>query len=322
MEDKKTTSEVNLMDILVSIWNWIVKAVKYLFHLIGTVLQLLFKYKILTLIILIFAFAVSQYYARQSNRKYQTGAMAYLYGVRSPKVKQVGNQLTSSSPKFKETSIGYKLDLPDSLASRLLSVEFFDVIDYKSDSVPDRVDFARNHSLTDTLNILMNSYIYVRLTTLGTQNVDKISNAVLNYLNENADIKSDFDVYKSTLQERIQVAELESKRIDSLARKKYFESEKPNIQLQNNRLLVGEQRTQLMYGDLLFLQKDKAETERRLSEAKAPVVLPSGFIINPRPINGRVTNGIDGLIIGIILSVMLAFVLENYKKWLQFLRQK
>lgn len=322
MENNKTTNEINLIEILAIVWNWIVSAVKFVFRFAGGLLQMIFRHKVLTIILLIVAFAISQYFARTSNRQYNVDAMAVLHGVKAKTVKQIGSQLSTSSPRFKETTLGYKLGLPDSLSKRLLGVQFFDVIDYKKDSVPDVVDFNRNHSLSDTTNVVMPDHVYIRLILQGTKNVSEIGDAVLTYINENPVVDTDFETSKEMLKKQILITELEDKRLDSLAMIKYFENEKPNIKFQNNQLLIGNQTTQLFYGDRLYLQKIRAQAETKLAEAKAPVVIPSGFIINPKAINGRIKNGMNGLIIGLVLSVLIAFVLENYKKWIKFLKQK
>ncbi len=322
MDEKKTTNEVNLIDILAAIWKWIVSAVKFIINVIGKVLQLLFRHKVLTLILLAACFAISQYFSRPSNRRYNVEGMAVLHGVQAKTIKQIGSQLSTSSSRFEVTSLGHKLGLRDSVAKKLGGVQFFDVIDYKKDSVPDVVDFNRNHSLTDTVNVVMPNYIYVRLIMAGTNHVDEAGEAVLNFLNNNPIVQSEFETQKNIYEQQIALTDLEAKRLDSLALIKYFENEKPNIKFQNNQLLIGNQNIQLFYGDRLYLQRIRSEAQTRLSEAKAPIIIPSGFIINPKAVNGRMKNGMKGLIVGFALSLLIAFFLENYKKWIHFLNRK
>lgn len=322
MEDKKSTNEINLVDILGIIWEWIVSAVKFIVNLIGKTLQLLFRHKILTLILLLLSFAISQYNSRLSNRKYYVGGMAMLHGVPSSTIKQVGNQLTLSSNRFESTSLEQKLGLDTETAKFLIDVQFFDVIDYKKDSIPDVVDFSRKHSLSDTTNVVMRDHIYIRMKMYGTQHVQEVGDAVLTYLNSNATVQSDYETRRTNLTQRIEIIDSELKRIDSLSLIKYFEPEKQGMRFENNQLFVGNQYTQLFYRDKLVLQKNKAQTITSLAAAKAPVVMPSGFIIEPKALNDRIPNGIKGLAIGLALSILLASVFENYKKWVEFLKRE
>ena len=320
--EEKNTKEVNLLDIMSVIWNWIVKVVMFVISLAGKTLQLLFRHKILTIILLLLAFAVSQYFSRPSNRKYNVDAMAVLYGVQAKTVMQVGSQLTASSPRFEETSLSRKLGISDSVSKKIAGINFFNVIDFKSDSVPDRVDFNNKHPLSDTLNVRMRDHVYIRLKTIGTKHAAEVGDAVLKYINSNPTVQTEFESWKNQLRQSIVIAGLESKRLDSLARIKYFQDAKPNIRLDNNNLLIGNQYTQLFYGDMLYMQRIISESEAKLAEAETPLVIPSGFIINPQATNGRVKNGIEGLLIGLVLSVIAAFVIENFKNWIKFLNQK
>ncbi|NLO70671.1 MAG: hypothetical protein GX102_06965 [Porphyromonadaceae bacterium] len=321
MEGKKSTNEINLVDILGIIWKWIVAAITYVVKLIGKTLQLLFRYKVLTIILLLLSFAFSQYQSRSSNRKFKVGGMAILHGVPASTIKQVGRQLTSSSDRFEATSLGQKLGLDKEKAESVELIEFFDVIDYQKDSIPDVVDFNRNHSLSDTTNVIMPNYIYIQMKMKGTKNVDEVGDAVLEYLNENATIKSNFETKRANLTQRIEIIDAELKRIDSLSLIKYFKPEKQSLKFENNQLIVGNQFTQLFYGDKLTLQKNKAETLTEFNAAKSPVIMPSGFIINPKALNGRVINGIKGLLIGLAISIFFAFIIENYRKWIEFLNK-
>ncbi|NLI71935.1 MAG: hypothetical protein GX361_04305 [Bacteroidales bacterium] len=320
--EEKNTREINLVDILSAIWKWIVGAVLYVITLVGKILQLLFRHKILTIILLLITFAISQYFARPSNRKYNVDAMAVLYGAEAKTVMQVGRQLVTSSPRLEVTSLAHKLGISDSIANKIVNVEFFNVIDYKNDSVPDRIDFRKKHSLTDTLNVLMPDYVFIRFKIKDTQHHEEVGNAILNYLNNNQAIQTEYQTWRDIQNQKVAIADLEINRIDSLARKKYFEDSKQHMRFENNQLIVGSQYTQLFYNDMFNIHKKKTEAQVKLAEAKAPVVAPSGFVINPNAINSRTKNGVRGLLIGLALSLVLGLVIENNKKWIDFLSQK
>lgn len=319
--EKNTTKEISLVDIFANLLNWIVEVSKKTVRFIGAILQLLYRRKILTLSILILTFIIGQFIARPSNRKYESEAMAYLYGVKSNTVMEVGSQLSKNSPLFDATSLSKKLNLPDTIAKKLLRVDFYKVVDYLDDGTPDVVDFKRTHSLKDTMNVYIDNFAYIRITILGTYHAEKLGKAVLDYLNNNAEIKSDFEVFRERERQRMIIAELEKQRIDSLARVKYFEDNKPNIKFDNNQVLVGSQETQLFYNDMLFLQDRKSDAEMILAKAKNPVVLPSDFVINPKSINSRKDMAIKYFAIGLLISIACAFTFENYKKWIEFLKK-
>ncbi|MHB9056327.1 MAG: hypothetical protein ACYC2P_09300 [Paludibacteraceae bacterium] len=320
--DEKNTREINLLDMLFAIWKWLVRCVRIFLNAVVKILRLIFRHKILTVALMLSAVIISQYLARSSNKQYNVDAMVVLHGVQAQTVMQIGSQLTSSSSRFKETSLARKLGLQDSVAKKISSILFFDVIDFHKDSVPDLVDFKRNHSNSDTVNVKMKDHVYIRFKIKGTNHAGEISNAILNYINKNTIVHADFETLINIYKQRIKLIDVESKRIDSLARKKYFEDEKTQIRLQNNQLLVGNQQKQLFYGDLLALQKYRSEAETKIAEAPAPAVVPSGFIINPQPVNGRVKYGVYGLVIGLCIALLLSVLIENLGKILEFLNKR
>ena len=321
MENNKT-NEINLLDIFIIIGKWIKKIYTSLLRFAGVILKLLYRNKILTAIIFILAIVIGQYMARPSARKFNVEAMCVLYGPEAKTISEIGKQLSLSSPRFAATSLANKLSLPDSIASSVAGVQFFQVIDYQRDHTPDMIDFGHSHSMEDTLNLPMTDYIYMRLKVKGTRHAQVIGEAMLKYLNTNPTIQNQYSIMKAQLNEKIILCDAELLRVDSLAKITYFRDKKPEIKFENNKLLIGNNYIQLFYQDLLNIQANKTLAMNRLMEAKQPVVIPSGFVVNPNSTNGRAKLGIYSLMIGLMLSLALAFFIENWRKWLKYLQEK
>lgn len=321
METKKT-NEINLMDIFIAIGKWLKKIFISTLNVVGLTLQLLYRNWILAASVLLLAIIIGQYMARPAARIYNVDAMCVLYGVEAPTIKEVGKQLSLSSPMFATTSLARKIALQDSIVSKVVGVEFFPVIDYLSDKSPDMIDFKRNHSLNDTTNLAMGNYVYLRMKIKGTNHAQEVGNAVLKYINSNPTVQNEYNIFKTQQKEKVKLCDRELSRIDSLANITYFKEKKPEIKFENNKLLIGNNTIQLFYGDLLNLQSIKNKAQLLLEEAVQPVVIPSGFIVNPTAINGRLKYGVLSLMFGLALSIACAYVLEKRKKWLNYLQGK
>ncbi|HET7732853.1 MAG TPA: hypothetical protein VFK73_03365, partial [Paludibacter sp.] len=216
-------------------------------------------------------------------------------------------------------SFAAKLSLQDSIAKNIVGFQSFYVIDYLKDNVADKVDFANNHSLTDTLNLKMKDRLYFQIKTLNISQVPKIQAALLNYFNKNVVMKTEFDQKKNELVNRIQICNIESQRIDSLAKISYFKNIDQQLRFENNKLLLGDQKKQLFYDELLRLNDIRSYSEMKLADFKQPVDLPSDFVVNPNPINGRGKYGVYSLIIGYALGLLIVILLDNLKKIKTFL---
>ena len=321
MEDKNS-KEVNLLQLLSLMVNWLKKVLKNLFHFIGFLLQLAFKYWPVSLAIMVLSVLAGQYLARPSARKYQAGAIAMLYGNDISTAKEISRQLQNTISTNESLSLSSKLGIADSVGKNIVKIEVFNVIDYLDDYSADLIDFKKSHSLSDTTNLVMQDRVYIRVTTRNISQINTFQDALLKYFNENPKMKRRFESTKSDLQAKIDACDKEINRLDSLAKVSYFKEQSKNISLTDNKLIVGEQKKQLFYEDILMLQDIKASINGSFVDFKQPMEFPAGLVIDSKPINGRVKYGIYSLMIGLALVFLATYLLENFKKIFNFLTSK
>lgn len=319
---EKDTKEINLLDLINVFVNWIVKLIKSLAKFIGSLFQLAVKYWALFLAVLILSVAAGLYLSRPAANQYKAGSVALLYGCETSTAQEVCRQLQNSLSTDKSFSLATKLGIPDSVAKNILSIQNFNVIDYLKDGTPDAVDFKRKHSLTDTLNLVMKDRIYIQAITKNISQLPVFQEALLKYFNNNPMMNAQFESAKNDLQDKIQLCDKEISRLDSLARVTYFKDTDKKISFENNRLVVGEQKKQLFYDDILRLQDIKSYTKSKLVNFKRPIEFPSGLVLNPAPINSRLKYGVYGVILGALLGFLLVFLLDNSKKIIHYLKNK
>lgn len=317
--EENNSKEINLLQLIGAAVDWFVKVGKSVLNLIADLIKLSYRYKIIIGVVLVLSIVYGQYLARPSERIYNAEAMAMLYGSEAQTVKEVSKQLENTLASNDLISFAAKLSLPDSIAKNIVGFQTFYVIDYLKDNVADKVDFANNHSLTDTLNLKMKDRLYFQVKIKKIAHLPVVQAALLQYFNSNSAMKTEFDIRKTELVNRIQICNIESRRIDSLAKISYFKNVDQQMSFDNNKLLVGEQKKQLFYDELLRLNDIRSYSEFRLADFKQPVDLPSDFVVNPKPINGRGKYGINSVIIGYALGLLIVILLDNLKKIKTFL---
>jgi hypothetical protein len=64
------------------------------------------------------------------------------------------------------------------------------------------------------------------------------------------------------------------------------------------------------------------KTDTRLAYASAPVVLQSEFVVDPAALNGRIKMIALGLVLGWLLGLAIAALVEDRKKVLAWLNEK
>jgi hypothetical protein len=318
---ENNTREINLLELISRFFDWIKNVGKAFLNLLGYFFRLSYRHKILFIVSILICLGISQYLSRPSVRIYKAGAIAMLYGSEAQTAKEVSRQLENSFQSDKLTSLSTKLSLPDSVAKNIVGVQSFYVIDYLKDGVADMVDFKNNHSLTDTLNVRMRDRIYLQFLTKNINQVPQVQTAILKYFNNNPEMQVEFQISKSGLAEKIALCNSESKRIDSLAKVSYFKDNQKQLQLDKNSLIIGEQKKQLFYGDLIQLLDIKTGALRSFNDYVQPMCLPSNFVISPAPINGPVKYGFFGIILGAIIAIIIAEFIEKRKDILSYLKK-
>lgn len=320
MEEKKQ-NEINLLDLLSMLFAWISKSFHGLLVYMGKLSRLIYRRKWYVTVTVVAGVAVGLYLSRPTARIYKAEGTALILGADAQTVRQVFRQLENSDPRNPYTSLTGKLNLPDSVANNIVQIAAFYMIDYMRDSVADKVDFLDSHSLSDTMNVRMRDRVYIRLKTKNISQVKVVENAMLDFLNNNTVIQSQFNAKINDLNNQIRICDSELQRIDSLANIYYF-NEKNNAQLsfERNSLIMGEQRKQLFYGDLIRIQELRNNAQLKLSRFTKPVEIPSSLVVSPQPLNGRLEYAVYGLLIGLLAGLLLAGFVESISRIMAFLK--
>ncbi len=319
------SKELNLLDLLKIISDKIVLLLKETKQCIGKTLQLAYRHKVLFGIMIILAIGIGLFRTRASQNIYTTDAMIKLYGVKAHTVIKMSEQLSLEARLLNKKRLAQRLNLHDSVVNKIISIHFYSMIDYNKNSIPNTVDFNRSHSLEDTVNVLMSDYVYLQFKLIqSTANAEEIGKAIVDFINQKPFIQSSFTSYKNNLTERLNLCNRELQRLDSLSNKKYFEKTQKQIELKNNQLLVGSNKVQLFYDDILELYGVKSKTKAKLLATTAPLKVTTGFIIDSNSMTWQRRLKIVAkiIILSLFLSLIMAFILENRKKWIDFLNQK
>ncbi len=321
MEDN-SSKEINLLQLLKLLFAWIEKCIKTVVRFFGHLIQLTYKFRWITIILVISGGSVGLYLSRPTAKIYKAEAMAMLYGSEVQTVKEICKQLENSVTSNNLYSLSAKLSLPDSITKNIVEFHAFYAITYHKDSVAERIDFKESHPISDTINVKMKDRLYFQVLTKNIAQLQKVQDALLNYLNNNTAIRTEYINKRNESLQKIKICDDEIKRIDSLAKISYFKDPQQQLKLEKNNLLIGEQKKQLFYDDLLLLLKTKSKEESKLAYFKQPVVLPAGFAPNPLALNGTLKYSAIGLLIGYLVAVLASFLLEHRKAIVRYLEGK
>ena len=87
-------------------------------------------------------------------------------------------------------------------------------------------------------------------------------------------------------------------------------------------LVLGGREVKLFLEEIQDEMKALQRTDARLAYASAPVVLQTPFVISPLPINGPIKCTAIAVILGWLLGLMIASLVEHRKEILPWIRKK
>ena len=316
--------EMNFFDLCKVLAHWLVKCVKWLVNSIGAIIRLTFRKWWIVLIIMALSIAAALYYSRHDNRIYKVNAIATLNGVTADVVRGEFENLSHATPWLEQQNLATMLHIDPALAANTSAFRTFDVIDCLGDSIVDYVDYKGNVTRTDTMYMHMSHTIALQFRTRRPNDVPQLEEAILNYLNSRPYFQQKYTSFRNDLERTARFHRDQVDKLDSLTTRFYFDAV-PTQQVQLNSwesgVILGNRQISLFLEDVYPEIRAMENTNDRLATCTAPVVLQSHFSVDPRAVNRLSVSLLWALVIGWMIGLLLAALVENWKALLHWLRQ-
>ncbi len=322
MENKET----NLWDLCLRFANWIAGLCRKLCLLIADSIRLCLRKWWVSVPLVLICVGFMLYSARPSNKWYRVEGVALLNGPSITMAQQVFKPVAEAldarySPVQTYSSL---IGINDEMMSQIKNLKSHYVIDCMNDSTPDFVDWKDKNSMIDTMYMRLQDKMGISFVTHDLGATLPFADSVVAYLNRDPQMVACYEAYRRNLERESRFCRDQIERLDSLSLDFYFHQGVGDVQTQYNRattsLLVGKREIKLFHSEILDLINYKSKVDRRLSQCTAPVVVTGGFAVNHKAQNGLLKSGIIGLVVGYLLSCLIAALIENRKalhEWLK-----
>lgn len=315
--------EMNLFDFCHAIARGIGKGIKWLVWRLGDMLRLSFRQWWIVLIVVALCLAAALYYSREGNRSYKVDVVANLNGITNNMVRAEFERLDKAFYLTEQQNLATMLNIDGELANGTCRFETFDVIDLLADTTIDMVDYNRSTPMMDTLYARVPNMVAMRFRTKHPNRVPELENAILNYLNTRPYFQSLYETYYKGLEREARFHRDQVEKLDSLTSVFYFSQnnrEQVQMKVWESGMVVGRREIDLFLEDVYLEMRESEYINARLTVATAPVVLQSHFVINPLAVNGPWKMSAIAIVVGWLLGLMVAALVENRKRilaWLQ-----
>ena len=315
--------EMNLFDLCRAFVRGIGKGVKWLVYRFGDMIRLSFRQWWVVLIVVALCVAAALYYSREDNRKYEVDAIAMLNGVTNEMVRAEFERLDKSCFLFEHQNLTSLLGVDVELAISNNRFETFNVIDLLADTTIDMVDYQRSAPRMDTLYKHVPNMVALRFCTESPNRIPEMEEALLNYLNTRPYFQSLYETYYKGLEREARFHRDQIEKLDSLTSVFYFSQnnrEQVQMKVWESGMVLGRREMALFLEDIYLEMRESECVNARLAVATAPVVLQSHFVVNPRAVNGPLRMSAIAIVVGWLLGLIMASLVENRKRilaWLQ-----
>ena len=315
--------EMNLFDLCHAIARGIGKGIKWLVWRLGDMLRLSFRQWWIVLIVVALCLAAALYYSREGNRSYKVDVVANLNGITNNMVRAEFERLNKAFYLTEQQNLATMLNIDGELANGTCRFETFDVIDLLADTTIDMVDYDRSAPMMDTLYVHVPNMVAMRFCTKHPNRVPELENAILNYLNTRPYFQSLYATYYQGLEREARFHRDQVEKLDSLTSVFYFSQnnrEQVQMKVWESGMVLGRREMALFLEDVYVEMRESEYVNARLAVATAPVVLQSHFVINPHAVNGPLRMSAIAIVVGWLLGLVVAALIENRKRilaWLQ-----
>jgi hypothetical protein len=315
--------EMNLFDFCRAVFSAIGRGILFLVRGLGEMIRLSYRQWWVVLLVIATCVAAALYYARPSNRMYEVNAVAQLNGVTNDIVRAEFEALGQVRPDFVHQNPMEQLGLPADLAWANSHFNAYDVIDLLADTTVDMIDYHRNVDRMDTLCVHLPNMVALQFRTKQPNRLPELEEAILHYLNTRPYMQSLYTAYHQGLEREARFHRDQVNKLDSLTSAFYFEqntSAQVQMDAWKSGMVLGSRSMELFLEDVYQEMRESEYVHARLAVCTAPVVLQSHFLADARAVNGPLRMTAIAILLGWLLGVLVAALVDNRAKIAAWLR--
>jgi hypothetical protein len=224
------------------------------------------------------------------------------------------NRLHTYSVEHNHELLAVLLSVDIKLIENIDDVSAYWIIDNGNDGIPDFVDFTNKQNVYDTVNIRMRDRLNVRVRTKSPQELTNLKNGIIKFINDDPLFQKRNVVRLRQNQEMLTRLNYDIEQLDSLQKRIFEETEARHPKTGSQFIFLQEQKTQLLYPDILSLYTNKQKLESERDLYKEIVTVLSEFTIPSQRDNGGMFYVRIYVPLFFGLTLLILIILSNRRK--------
>jgi hypothetical protein len=319
----ENTKEMNLFDLCAAAGRAVGRGSQNVRTAFGRMIKLTWRMWWIVLPIMALVLWGALHYSRKDNRLYKVNAVAVVNGATKDVLAREFEAIAMNPYRLAApmAQMGVNVDL----ANYNKGFRSFDLIDYMADNTADLIDLKRKAPVTDTLMVHVPDMLALQFKTKRPNDLAVIQEAIMQYLNSRESLQKPYAQFRQNLEREAKFHHDQLEKLDSLTSVFYFSNNQiPQVKLgkKESGMILGTSSMELFLDQIHDEMQLLRKTDTRLAYASAPVVLQSEFVVDPAALNGRIKMIALGLVLGWLLGLAIAALVEDRKKVLAWLNEK
>jgi len=312
MTTEKRNDEIDLIEVFQKLGKGFVNLLNQLFNWLYQILLFFIRRAILIGIIVIIALGVSFLKFKTSPRYYSSTLEAHSNAMSSIDMINYINNLHELFIEKNISGLQSKLGINKDDLNKIKDVKAYKVVDFDMDGIPDLIDFDEKYETSDST--ISRSRFVIKVEVFDQETFPAIQQSIIGFIDQNQYIKERNKIRKRQLNELISKLDYEISTLDSLQKSEYFnKTEEPNTKA-GQILIMNEKETQLYHSQIMGLYKEKQRLEETLELRTEPITIIQDFSTLSVIENNLISYLKFWGIIGIILGILIAILIENRRK--------
>lgn len=303
---------MNLFEFMRLVYNKLVALLKWVFNLLLGLIHLCFRYWYVMVLCVGLGFYGARVWTKPQFTRYHGQATITFMPKMKPLIEEGLLSYMSQSYETKRDVLG----LPDSVQLAIRGLYSYNVIDARFDAYADYIDKNGNIDYGDTLFNIMPDHLTIQFDLQGCYDFYSLERSLILWFNSQDQYSIPDKRHKEATRERLKYVTYEVQRTDSFLSHLYF-SETPQVQIYND--MVAEQRSPVLYHEMLSLYREKHYLEDQLARNPDVINFQTHFYLDYML---HLTKYIIGLCSGFALGVIISLIIKYWANVKKFILSK
>lgn len=318
MSEEKKAREIDLLDLFKSIGRGISNAINGFGNIILWNIRTAVKYYWLLLAFCLIGVVIGVYTFINFEPAYQAEMVLRSNTIPTHEMVPYVNQLANADFDKEKIDFAAIFNLDTSEVKDIVAVEAFYYVDLNKDGILDYVDYDEKFNAKDTTHVLDEKQLQVRATIKTPVQFNIMSDAIVNYIERNKHFQRANKARIEKVSKLVTTLDRELYLIDSLERKRFFDTEQSAHLEFGKSLVVGDGKQQLFY-------YDKMRIIQEINKKKDDILINPEIvsIVSPFPVQSTPTqSNFAALIIRLIELVFIGYFVAVILELIAFIKKK